>query len=176
MRRRSFTGPLILLIIGGLFLWRNLHPETPIFELLSQYWPFLLIGWGLLRLGEMAFWRDSRQGRFTGGEIVLVILICCAGSLVWAAHQNGIHFNPSGLGIWGSSYDYAVSASAPAGGARRIVFDNPRGSIKVTGADTTDVSVTGTKTVRAFARNDADHTNIGTSLEIVPEGDRLLIR
>jgi len=37
---------LLLLIIGGLFLWRNLHPDTPIFELLAQYWPFLLIGWG----------------------------------------------------------------------------------------------------------------------------------
>ena len=34
MRRRSFTGPLLLLLIGGLFLWRNLHPETPVFDLL----------------------------------------------------------------------------------------------------------------------------------------------
>ena len=26
--RRSFAGPLMLLVIGSLFLWRNLHPET----------------------------------------------------------------------------------------------------------------------------------------------------
>jgi len=32
-----------LVIIGGLFLWRNLHPDTPIFDLLAQYWPFILI-------------------------------------------------------------------------------------------------------------------------------------
>lgn len=45
MRRRSFAGPLLLVIVGGLFLWRNLHPETAVFDLLAQYWPFLLIGW-----------------------------------------------------------------------------------------------------------------------------------
>ena len=60
MRRRSFTGPLLLLLIGGLFLWRNLHPEAPVFDLLAQYWPFVLIAWGLLRLVEVLVW--SREG------------------------------------------------------------------------------------------------------------------
>jgi len=176
MRHRSLTGPLLLLVIGGLFLWRNLHPETPVFDLLAQYWPFLLIGWGLLRLVEIAFWRDTRYGGFTGGEIVLVILICMAGSGIWAAHQNGIHFNTGRL-IWGGTqYDYPVSASAPAGSATRIVFENPRGNIKMTGADVKEITVTGQKTVRAYSRNDADRTNGNTPVEIVPEGDRLLIR
>ena len=176
MRPRSLTGPLVLLIVGGLFLWRNLHPETPVFELMAQYWPFLLIGWGLLRLVEVAFWREGRQGGFTGGEVVLVVLICIAGSLVWAARENGIRFASRGLNWWGSSYDYPVEAKAPAGSAKRIVFENPRGSIKVTGADTNEVTVTGHKSVRAYARNDADRTNGNTPLEIVPQGDRMLIR
>ena len=176
MRRRSLTGPLLLLIVGGLFLWRNLHPETEVFDLLAQYWPFLLIGWGLLRLVEVAFWRDSRQGGFTGGEIVLVILVCSAGSLVWAARENGIHFNSRGLNWWGSSYDYQVDAKLAAGSAKRIVFENPRGSIKVVGTDTTEVAVTGHKSVRAYSRVDADKTNDVTPVEIVPQGDRLLIR
>ena len=142
MRHRSLTGPLLLLVIGGLFLWRNLHPETPVFELLAQYWPFLLIGWGLIRLVEVAVWRDSRSDGFTGGEIVLVILVCMAGSGIWAAHQNGIHFDTSRL-IWGGTqYDYPLSASAPAGNATRIVFENPRGNIKVNGADVKEVTVT----------------------------------
>jgi len=106
--RRSITGPLILLLIGGLFLWRNLHPEVPVFDLLAQYWPFVLIGWGLIRLIEVALWRESRQGGFTGGEVVLVILVCMAGSLVWAAHENGIHLNGRGLDWWGVQYDYPV--------------------------------------------------------------------
>ena len=56
MRRRSFTGPLLLLLIGALFLWRNLHPEAPVFDLLASYWPFVLIAWGLLRLIEALIW------------------------------------------------------------------------------------------------------------------------
>lgn len=176
MRHRSLTAPLLLLIIGGLFLWRNLHPETPVFELMAQYWPFLLIGWGLLRLVEVALWRDGRNSGFSGAEVVLVILVCSAGSLVWAAHENGIHFNTRGLDWWGSPYDYPVSAAATAKGATRIVFENPRGSIKVTGADVAEVTVTGHKTVRGYSRADADRTNGNTPVEIVPEGDRLLIR
>lgn len=176
MRHRSLTGPLLLLIVGGLFLWRNLHPDTPVFELMAQYWPFLLIGWGLLRLVEVALWREGRVAGFTGGEVVLVVLICVAGSLVWAARENGIHIDSRGLNWWGSSYDYPVEATAPAGGAKRIVFDNPRGSIKVTGADTKDVAVTGHKSVRSYAREDADKTNGKTPIEIVAQGDHLLIR
>ena len=175
MRPRSLTGPVLLLIIGGLFLWRNLHPETPIFELIAQYWPFLLIGWGLLRLAEVALSRESRVGGFTGGEVVLVVLICVAGSLAWAARENGIHIDSRGLNWWGSSYDYPVEATAPAGSAKRIIFENPRGSIKVTGGDTKDVAVSGHKSVRAYAREDADKTNGKTSIEIVPQGDHLLI-
>jgi DUF4097 and DUF4098 domain-containing protein YvlB len=176
MRHRSLTGPLLLLIIGGLFLWRNLHPEVPVFELIAQYWPFVLIGWGLLRLAEVALWREGRVGGFTGGEVALVVLICVAGSIVWAARENGIRIDSRGLNWWGSSYDYPVAAAAPAGGAKRIVFENPRGNIKVTGSDTDQVSVTGHKSVRAYARNDADQTNGKTPIEIVPQGDHLLIR
>jgi hypothetical protein len=176
MKHRSLTGPLVLLIVGGLFLWRNLHPETPLFELMAQYWPFLLIGWGLLRLVEVALWREGRTGGFTGGEVVLVVLICVAGSIVWAARENGIHIDSRGLNWWGQSYDYPVEATVPAGSIKRIVFENPRGSIKITGADTTQVAVTGHKSVRAYQRNDADQTNGKTPLEVLPQGDHLLVR
>jgi Putative adhesin len=176
MRHRSLTGPLLLLIIGGLFLWRNLHPETPVFELIAQYWPFLLIGWGLLRLIEVAFWREGHIGGFTGGEVVLVVLVCIAGSAVWAAHEHGIHIDSRSLQWWGSSYDYPVEQTAAAAGVKRIVFENPRGSIKVIGGDVTQVAVTGHKTVRSYAREEADKTSNRTPLEIVPQGDHLLIR
>ena len=43
MRSRSFTGPLLLLIIGALFLWNNLHvahhlrPTIPWYQLPRFY-------------------------------------------------------------------------------------------------------------------------------------------
>ena len=178
MRRRSLTGPILLLLIGGVFLWKNLHPEVPIFESLARYWPFLLIGWGLIRMIEVLLSRDDRyRGSFSGGEVVLVILICIAGAGMWQASQYGIHFNTGGLQWFGETYDFPVSATASSKGMVRLVFDNPRGNIKVTGADNIDqVTVSGHKTVRAFNRNDADRTNGNTPLELIPQGDRLLVR
>jgi DUF4097 and DUF4098 domain-containing protein YvlB len=177
MRQRSFTGPLLLLLIGALFLWRNLHPEAPVFDLMASYWPFVLIAWGLLRLIEVLVW--SRQGYgygFTGGEVVLVVLICMAGSGIWAAHQHGIRWNVFGPDWLGEQYEYPISARCPAAGMNRIVFENSNGNIKVTGGDTQEVTVNGRKLIRAYARTDADRTNERTPVEIVPQGDRLLVR
>src|SRR5438105_1110179 len=96
--RRSITGPLLLLLIGSVFLWTNLHPEAPIFDLLARYWPLLLIGWGLLRLLEALIWRrDGVRYGFAGGEIVLIVLICIACSGIRQAHEHGIRSTPRGL-------------------------------------------------------------------------------
>ncbi|HWB87167.1 MAG TPA: DUF4097 family beta strand repeat-containing protein [Bryobacteraceae bacterium] len=177
MRRRPFTGPLILVLLGLLFLWNNLHPETPVFDLISQYWPFILIGWGLLRLIEVLIWRETPyRGSFTGGEIALVVLICIAGSGIWAAHRHGIRFTPGGLQMFGNDFDFPVAAQAPAGGVKRIVFDNLRGNLRVTGADVANVTVNGHKLVRAYNRGEAESTDHKTPVEIVTQGDRLLIR
>ncbi len=175
MRRRSLTGPLLLLAIGGMFLWRNLHPDSDIFSLLSLYWPFILIAWGLMRLVEAMVW--SRQGcsiGFTGGEVFLVILICIAGSGIWHARRAGINAAFFDFNL-GDSYDYPVSVSAPAASVKRIVLDNPRGNIKVTGADVAEVRVTGQKSIRSYRREEADQANDHTQVELQPEGDRLLI-
>ena len=176
--RRSLTGPLLLLIIGGLFLWRNLHPDTGIFDLMAQYWPFLLIAWGLIRLVEVMVWhREGVRGGFSGGEIVLVILICIVGSGIWQAREHGItRWEVGGMDFWGQQFDYPVSATASAAGMKRIVLENPHGSIKITGGDSKDVTVSGHKLVRAYNQQDADRANTDTPVEIVPQGDRLLIR
>src|SRR5262249_11304956 len=106
----------------------------------------------------------------------LVVLICVAGSVVWAAHEHGIRIDSRGLGWWGSSYDYPENQTAPAAGVKRLVFENPRGNIKVIGSDTTDVTVSGHKTVRAYVREDADKPSRNAPLELVQQGDHLLIR
>jgi DUF4097 and DUF4098 domain-containing protein YvlB len=177
MRRRSFTGPLMMLIVGGAFLWRNLHPETPLFDIVSLYWPYLLIGWGFLRLIEALVWnRQGYRSGFGGGEVVLIVLICIVGSGVWQARQHGVRFVGNGLDLWSQSFDYPVSARTSGAGIKRIVFENPRGNIKVTGGDSQDVEITGRKTIRASSRQDADRTNDATPVEFVPQGDRLVVR
>lgn len=176
MKKRSISGPILLLAIGSFFLWRNLHPEMPIFDLVSQYWPLALVAWGVLRLIEVLASRNKWNTGMAPGEVALVIIICMAGSALWAAREQGIHFSTGSLDVFGEQYDYPVSAQAPAVGMTRVVFENPRGNIKVTGSDTQDVTVNGHKVIRAWSRNDADRTNGNTPLEIVPQGDRLLVR
>ncbi len=185
MRRRSLTGPLLLLIVGGLFLWRNLHPESNIFELMSLYWPFLLIGWGLLRLVEALVW--SRQGYcsgLSGGEIALIVLICIVGSGAVQAHRSGWRITPEGLDLWGQEFTYSVGDAADqdkpivisSAGIKRIVFDNPRGNVKVLGTDSDQAQVSGRKLVRAYSRQDADRANADSAVVVKPDGDRLLVR
>ncbi len=131
-----------------------------------------------MRLVEALIWRDQpgRGGGFSGGEVVLVIFICMIGLGAWQAKEFGIHFNPRGLDIFGEEYDYPVSATAPAAGMTRLVFENPRGNIHVIGGDGQQVTVAGHKSIRAYTRTDADRTGQNTPLEILPQGDRLVIR
>jgi len=179
MRRRSLTGPLLLLLIGGLFLWSNLHPETQVWYLLAQNWPFLLIAWGVIRLVEVLFQSDDAhyRGSFSGGEIVLIILICVVGLSVWQAREWGFQFHTSGLeSVFGEQYEFPIAATAPAAGMKRVVFENPRGNITITGTDTNQVAVNGHKLVRALTQGEADRANGLTPVEVIPQGDRILVR
>jgi hypothetical protein len=53
MRGRSIVGPFVLISIGAIFLLNNIRPELNLFSLFAKYWPFLLIGLGVLRLLEV---------------------------------------------------------------------------------------------------------------------------
>jgi DUF4097 and DUF4098 domain-containing protein YvlB len=172
MRHRSLAAPLILVALGGLFLWRNVHPEAPLFDVLATYWPFLLIAWGLVRLIEVVLWRPSRHPSLTGGEIALVVLICMAGAGLFEVHRHGIRFTPA---IFGEQFEYPVTVQGPARGAKRIVFDNLRGTIRINGADIQDIRITGHKLVRAYTRGDADRTDSETPVELMPQGDRIVV-
>ncbi len=179
MRRRSVTGPILLILLGAAFLVYNLRPDIQLFDLLAQYWPFLLIAWGALRLVEIMvdYFRGSLANAtgFTGGEVVLIVFICFIGWGAFEAHSHGVHFRPA-WEAFGEHYDYNVGDQKPAGNATKVVFENNRGNLKVVGADTTDVKVTGRKTIQAVNRTEADRGNDGTPLEIVAQGDTITVR
>ena len=150
MRRRSLAGPLVLILIGGLFLWNNLRPDIPLWELLSQYWPFFLIAWGVLQLieiGAAAAGNRPMPRGISGGGIVLVIFICLIGSGMFVVQRHGWHITPGRLEMFGEQYDYPVDQQTPAGGARRIVFQNMRGNLSITGGDVQDIRISGRKTI-----------------------------
>jgi DUF4097 and DUF4098 domain-containing protein YvlB len=179
MRRRSIAGPLILILIGALFLLYNMRPELPVSELISVYWPFLLIAWGAIRLAEVVFSflkGKPQQSGFGGGEVVLIVFICLIGSATFSAHRHGFRFGVRGLEMFGESYDYPVAAQQAAGGARRVVFEHLRGNLRVTGSDAPEVRVAGHKRIRSLSRGDADRADRQTPVEMVVEGDTVVVR
>jgi hypothetical protein len=177
MRRGSVIGPLILIAIGALFLTRSLWPQIQIWDMLAMWWPFLLIGWGALRLFEIgaqaAGGRPLSCNGISGGEWVLVVFICIIGSTAWAAHRHSWWSGGPWRGIvadMGENYDYGLpSASAGAGKTPRVVIEAFRGNARVTVGDDTTVKVDGRKSIRSLSQKEADDANRETPLEVLSD-------
>lgn len=186
MRRGSLVGPLLLILIGLWFLMSTLRPELPLLDLAARFLPFLLIGWGALRLVEILAWaargRSMPRCGVSGGEWTLVVFICLIGSGLYAANRyhpwsrfGVIGANP--VEIFGRAFDYAVpEQKAEAGKVARVVVENLRGTVRLTGADVKEVTVGGRKSIRAMQDKDADAANTQTSVEVAVQGDLLVVR
>src|SRR5664279_894921 len=79
--RRSIAGPLVLIVIGLVFLLRNMGGRVPIWHWFGHWWPLLLILFGVIRLiehsmGQRQGYRSSRLG---AGTVFLLILIVAVG-------------------------------------------------------------------------------------------------
>jgi DUF4097 and DUF4098 domain-containing protein YvlB len=187
MRRTSFVAPLLLIVIGGLFLARNIYPEMPLLDWISQYWPVILIGWGLLRIIEIVSWAASsrplpRQG-ISAGEWVLIVFLCMFGASLhavrgfsnwWPDHMvrlNGLGF------LGGERYEYPVRAEKACSRTPHIVLEDFRGDAKINGTDAADqVKIIGHKTVRSMDQAQADKANEGAPLEISGDANNVVIR
>ncbi|MGH9659073.1 MAG: DUF4097 family beta strand repeat-containing protein [Bryobacteraceae bacterium] len=182
MNRRSIVGPLSLIVLGGMFLADNVLPDFEVFKLFSEYWPFLLIAWGGLRLLEVlilaATSRPLPARGLSGGEVFLAVMICIIGSTTFAIgkHAPRIRLGNRGMEIFGETYDYPLAVEKQAGEKPRVVIDHLRGNVRVKGEETKVVRVSGRKTVRAYNKADADKANEQTPLEVTVEGDRILVR
>ncbi|MBI1791671.1 MAG: DUF4097 family beta strand repeat protein [Acidobacteria bacterium] len=182
MNRRSIVAPLILIALGGAFLANNVLPDFQIFRMLATYWPFVLIAWGALRLVEvLALAATSRAlpaRGLGGGEIFLIVLICFFGATTNAVsrHLPNFRIGSRGVDIFGESYDYPLEYQKPVADKARIVLDNLRGNIRVTGGDAKELKITGRKTIRSYDRPSADRINNDCKFEVATEGDRVVVR
>ncbi len=189
MRRGSLVAPLILILIGVVFLMNNLRPDLSMVSILAEYWPFLLIGWGVLRLIEILFWAMQNKplpvAGISGGEWTLIVFIAIFGSGVFfATHRekwpNGINVGLRGLEVFGEPFDYPIAdRSVPAADGKnlRVVIEAFRGNARITGSKTVnEVRVTGRKTVRALDRATADRAADEMNWEVVRQADAIYIR
>jgi DUF4097 and DUF4098 domain-containing protein YvlB len=186
MRRGSVIGPLILIGLGLLFLFRNLWPEIPLVDLISRFWPFLLIAWGAIRLLEIVFWsmtgKPLPRNGVSGGEWALIFVICIVGATMYTAH-NAPSWFPT-RNAWrrvvlpmGESYDYTLAAvEKPCAKNCRIIIENFRGNAKITGSTDMTVKASGQETMRSFQQAEADSANKQTPLELIQQGDQIIVR
>lgn len=185
MRPRSITGPLIIILIGVFFLINNIRPDLISFSRLGDYWPFLLIGAGIIGLIEVLYYASrgtTAPPRPVAGAGIFWILVI--GILIATLGRNNNfrlgRFDAPGIGFFGSDYDYDVNATESSRGVTHVVLDNLRGNLSLKGEtygdnSPADIRVTGRKTVRAFNHGDADRANQKTQVHIDRQGDSLVI-
>jgi DUF4097 and DUF4098 domain-containing protein YvlB len=184
-RRASIIAPLVLMLVGGLFLLHNLRPELSVPRLVAQYWPWVLIGWGVVRLAEILVWHSRGQELprtgVSGGEWGFVIFLCLLGTSIAGAQRftsswpSG-RFTGWGWEIAGESFDFPITAETQAEGVRKVVLENLRGNARISGSDDIKVKLSGRKVVRAFDRSTAESADKKTPVVFSRQGETLFVR
>lgn len=181
MRQRSITGPLILVGIGVLFLINNIWRDVAIWTMFADYWPVLLIIMGIVGLVEVLVHASRNTAPpprplSGGGFFWIFVLVMFA---IWGSNRGGIHIgglNSGGVNILGSDYDFDVNASSPSQGVTRVVLENIKGNLSLKGEDTSDIKLTGHKSIRAFNKSDADRADQQSAVKLDRQGDLLIVR
>jgi DUF4097 and DUF4098 domain-containing protein YvlB len=186
MRRGSVVGPLILILIGALFLLNNIRPDLSLIGMMAQYWPYLLIAWGVLRLVEILFLfgrsRSTPVAGVSGGEWVLIVFLCIFGTGLYSFRNQVGHWRAGNvrlpvLEVFGEPFDYPINEQrVPQNKAGRLLVENFRGNARIVGADVTEVKVTGRKTIRALNTESASKADSITPIEVVAQGDLIVVR
>src|SRR6266487_2627744 len=81
--RRSFAGPVVLILLGVCFLLSNMGiiSWNNFGRWFSHYWPVLLIVWGIIKLIEyqQANRSGERPAGIGAGGVMLIVLVVIAG-------------------------------------------------------------------------------------------------
>ena len=151
-RHRSFAGPVVLIILGLVFLLGNMHVITwhALGLWFARYWPVLIIIWGVVKLVE--YYQAQREGTRApglgvGGFFLLLFLICCglaaskAARVNWHAVGDEMDMGDNMWPVFGDTYSFndQMQQAFPAGASLRVVSN--RGGITVNSWDQKDIKV-----------------------------------
>ncbi len=170
-RRRSFAGPIILIIIGVLFLLRNFGYITP-WHVIATWWPLLLILLGVIRLAE--YYMAKREGAappaIGGGTVFLIVMVVLIGLSVtgiykvrnevnWGQVRDEVGMDDDVMGLFGQNYTYEdqLEQDLPPNTSLKVVSD--RGNIAVNAWDEKRIKVVVHKRIFSPKQNEADTLN-----------------
>lgn len=180
---RSLAGPFVLIVFGTVCLLATMGvlSRVRMWHLFANYWPVLLIFWGVIKLIEHQ--RAQREGtRAAGigaGGVFLVVMIVVFGLIanqLDRVNWSGLHdqFN---LGddndfssIFGQSYSFNdnLEQAFPAGASLKII--DTHGAVSVHASDNNKITVIVRKRVGADSQSDADEYNSKTKPTITAIG------
>jgi len=185
-RRRSMAGPVILIIVGLIFLLGNLHLISwgRLGVWFAHYWPLLLILWGTLKLVE--HYKAKQEGVPTpgigAGGVVLLIFLIIAGlsasqlaRVDWKGVGEEIDIDDSHMPFMGENFEFddQLSHELPAGAAVKIV--NDRGAVNVNVSNSDKIEISANKKIRSDSKDDAAKWNEQTKPQINVTGNLLTI-
>ncbi|MGH9499887.1 MAG: DUF4097 family beta strand repeat-containing protein [Terriglobales bacterium] len=179
--RRSLSGPIILIAIGGIFLlgtmgvlnWGNLA------HWFAHYWPVILIVAGIIKLIEyQAAQREGTRASGIGaGGVFLIILVVFLGLLAtqasrfnWGELRDQMDIDDHDFTLFGQKYTYEdrLAEAFPAGSALHVT--DLRGAVSVSAGDDNQIQVAVHKRINADSASDADKWNAGTKPQITVSG------
>ena len=187
-RRRSFAGPVVLIILGILFLMVTMHqlPLQRLGTLFAHYWPALLILWGIIKLIEyQQAQRDGvpARGIGAGGVFLVIFIVVCgltatqASRFNWGELRDNMNIDDSDLdNIFGETYnfdDHLEQALPP--GVTSLRVNDDHGAVRVSSSDDNKITVVVRKRVGAESQSDADKYNGETKPTITATGGLLTL-
>jgi hypothetical protein len=190
VKRRSFAGAVVLIVIGVVFLLGNMHVITwlSLWRWFAHYWPVLLILYGVVKLIE--YYQAQRRGEQfrgigAGGVVMIVFLILFGltasgiermrGQINWNELNGDINIDDDMAGIFGNSYTFnqELQQAFPVGASLKVVSD--RGSVDVTAWDQNEIKVVVKKQVRADNQEEANKTDQTTQATITVAGNEVTV-
>jgi len=180
---RSLAGPFVLIVFGTVCLLGTMGvlSRVRMWHLFANYWPVLLIFWGVIKLIEHQ--RAQREGtRAAGigaGGVLLVVMIVVFGLIAnqlervnWSGLHDQFNFGDDNdfSSIFGQSYNYNdnLEQAFPAGASLKII--DTHGAVSVHASDDNKITVVARKRVGADSQSDADEYNSKTKPTITVMG------
>ena len=183
-RPRSFAGPFVLIIVGTVFLLTTMRIVSVgrLGHLFANYWPLLLILWGVMKVIEhqQAQREGTRAPGIGAGGILLVIMIVVFGLVAtqlehvnWRGLRDGLNIDDDDMNfpIFGGdtfNFNDNLSQAFPAGASLKVI--DARGAVSVHASDDNKIEVVVRKRVSAENQTDADKYNNETRPTITTIG------
>jgi len=188
-RHRSFAGPVVLIIVGTIFLLGTMHILSvgKLAHLFANYWPVLLILWGVIKLIEhmQAQREGTRSSGIGAGGVVLIVMLVVFGLIAtqlehvnWSGLRDNFNFdddNDFSNIFEGNTYNYNdnLEQAFPAGASLKII--DTHGAVSVHPSDDNKITVVIRKRVAADNQNDADKYNGETKPTLTTIGGQVTL-